>query len=115
MSKGKSRSIRSLPKTYQKGDKNAYFREELQELKRTPPTVTSESDIDSITLDLNKLGGLSSSSSLSWSDEYESETTKMVHEELERIDRVLRGEEPIPPEYDRDEFEQWMTFFPNVR
>lgn len=74
-----------------------------------------DSDVESIILDLNKLGGLSSSSSLSWSDDYETETTKKVYDELRRLDRVLKGEETIPPNYDKDECEQWMTRFPNLR
>lgn len=76
---------------------------------------SSDSDIESITLDLNKLSGLSSSSSLSWSDDhYESETSKKVYDELNKIDQVLRGEAPIPSCYDKDEFEQWMNLFPNL-
>lgn len=74
-----------------------------------------DSDIESIILDLNKLGGLSSSSSLSWSDDYETETTKKVYDELKRLDRVIKAEEPIPPNYDKEECEQWMTHFPNLR
>lgn len=75
----------------------------------------SDSDMESITLDLNKLSGLSSSSSLSWSDDhYETETSKKVYDELIKIDQVLRGEEDIPSYYDRDEFEEWMNLFPNL-
>lgn len=76
---------------------------------------TVESDTESITLDLNKLSGLSSSSSLSWSDDYETETTKKVYDELRRLDRVLKGEEPIPPDYNMEECKEWMDYFPNLR
>lgn len=76
---------------------------------------TLDSDVESIILDLNKLGGLSSSSSLSWSDDYETETTKKVFDELKVLDRVLKGEIPIPLKCDKEEYEEWMDFFPNLR
>lgn len=76
---------------------------------------TVESDVESIILDLNKLSGLSSSSSLSWSDDYETETTKKVYDELKRLDSVLKGEEPIPSDYDMEECTEWMKYFPNLR
>ncbi|VEN46420.1 unnamed protein product [Callosobruchus maculatus] len=78
------------------------------------PTFASDSDVDSISLELSKLGGFSSSSSLSWSDEYDSDTSKKIQEELQLINRVLQGEEDIPPHFDKDEFEQWMSAFPNL-
>ncbi|KAJ8958266.1 hypothetical protein NQ318_017410 [Aromia moschata] len=142
MSKIRNRSVKTLPydlsnlltvshknkyrTNYQEVD---YFGENIQDVNTTPPhmpfpskdippqsfSALSSGDVDSITLELNKLSGLSSSSSLSWSDEYESETTKKVQDELERMDRVLRGEEPIPPHYDKDEYEQWMNIFPDLR
>ncbi|KAG5861643.1 hypothetical protein JTB14_025657 [Gonioctena quinquepunctata] len=59
-------------------------------------------------------GGSSSSSSLGWSDEYEGSTTKKVYEELKRMNSVLRGEEVLPPHYDKEEYEQWMKTFPNI-
>lgn len=76
---------------------------------------TIDSDIESIILDLNKLGGLSSSSSLSWSDGYETETSKKVYDELKKLDQVLKGDEPIPASYDKEECQEWMQCFPNLR
>lgn len=81
----------------------------------TKEDKTVDSDVESLILDLNNLGGLSSSSSLSWSDDYETETTKKVYDELKRLDRVLKGEEPIPTNYDQVECEEWMNFFSNIR
>lgn len=75
---------------------------------------TVDSDVESIILDLNKLGGLSSSSSLSWSDDYEAETTRKVYDELKRLDMVLKGEVPIPSNYDEEECKEWMDCFPNL-
>ncbi|KAJ8911961.1 hypothetical protein NQ315_012772 [Exocentrus adspersus] len=141
MSKTRNRSVKILPHNFssllQKLSENSndennahvdYFGENIKDVNiRSPYTpllneaaenifcnTNCNSEVDSITLDLNKLSGLSSSSSLSWSDEYESEISKKVLEELERMDRVLRREEPIPPYYDRDEYEQWMNTFPNI-
>lgn len=141
MSKTRNRSVKILPhdfssllQKFSENNKNTknrnvdYFGENIQDVNihspytplfsEIPPQsfpTTSNSEIDSITLDLNKLSGLSSSSSLSWSDEFESETSQKVLDELERMDRVLRREEPIPPHYDKDEYEQWMNTFPNIR
>lgn len=77
--------------------------------------TTLDSDVESIILDLNKLSGLSSSSSLSWSDDYEKETTKKIYDELKRLNSVLKGDEPIPPDYDMEECNEWMNYFPNLR
>ncbi|CAH1959338.1 unnamed protein product [Acanthoscelides obtectus] len=90
---------------------------DYQNVERTPritPTFTSDSDVDSISLELSKLGGLSSSSSLSWSDEYDSDMSKKIQEELELMNRMLQGKEEIPARYDKKEFRQWMTTFPNL-
>ncbi|XP_018573861.1 uncharacterized protein LOC108912917 [Anoplophora glabripennis] len=139
MSKSRNRSVKILPHDFSsliqkfsednKEMKNRnldYFGENIQDVNIQSPytplfteipqsfSATSNSEIDSITLDLNKLSGLSSSSSLSWSDEYESEISQKVLNELERMDRVLRREEPIPLHYDKDEYEQWMNTFPNI-
>ncbi|KAF2894171.1 hypothetical protein ILUMI_12004 [Ignelater luminosus] len=58
--------------------------------------------------------GKSSSSSVSWSDEFDTEATQHVQNELERMERVLQGKEPIPPHYNRDEYEQWIKTFPQL-
>lgn len=139
MSKSRNRSVKILPHDFssliQKFSENKemknrnldYFGENVQDVNIQSPytplfsetpqsfSATSNSEIDSITLDLNKLSGLSSSSSLSWSDEYDSEISQKVLNELERMDRVLQREEPIPLHYDKDEYEQWMNTFPNIR
>nr|CAH7726994.1 unnamed protein product [Callosobruchus chinensis] len=86
----------------------------VQTTPKASPTFASDSDVDSISLELSKLGGLSSSSSLSWSDEYDSDTSKKIQEELQLINRVLKGEEEIPSHFDKDEFQQWMTTFPHL-
>lgn len=56
----------------------------------------------------------SSSSSLSWSEEIEGESTELVQIELERMERVLQGLEPIPAHYDRSEYELWIKQFPQL-
>lgn len=56
----------------------------------------------------------SSSSSLSWSDEYEVEQSKKVLEELNRLDKVFRRIEPIPSDYDAEEIEEWLECFPGL-
>ncbi|EEZ97383.1 uncharacterized protein LOC657163 [Tribolium castaneum] len=90
-----------------------YFGEEVtQESEKTQ--VLSSDDSDVILASVRDWGSKSSSSSLSWGEEYKSEASKQVKEELERMDRVLRGEEPIPSHYDQEEYQEWMQFFPNL-
>lgn len=59
--------------------------------------------------------GRSSSSSISWTDEFDAEATHLVAKEYERMQRVLEGLEPIPSHYNRDEYEQWIQTFPQLR
>lgn len=91
------------------------FRDKFDLQMTTEADETVDRDIESIIFDLNKLGGLSSSSSLSWSDGYETETTRKVYGELKKLDKVLKGEEPIPASYDKEECEEWMKCFPKLR
>nr|CAI5823979.1 unnamed protein product [Callosobruchus analis] len=123
MPKFRNRNVSGLPSNvFSKGidDHTHYFGKSSRigdhqnVTPKTSPTFGSDSDVDSIYLELSKLGGFSSSSSLSWSDEYDSDTSKKIQEELQLINRVLQGEEDIPAHFDRDEFEQWMTNFPNL-
>ncbi|XP_030758909.1 uncharacterized protein LOC115884459 [Sitophilus oryzae] len=72
---------------------------------------TFDSDLEDI-FDL-KLSGVSSSSSLSWSDDYDSEVNKKVQTELEKIDRCFQGFD-VPLAYDKAEIEEWRTFFPHL-
>lgn len=91
------------------------FRDKFHLQMTTEGDETVDSDIESIILDLNNLGGLSSSSSLSWSDDYETETSKKVYDELKKLDQVLKGDEPIPASYDKEECQEWMQCFPKLR
>lgn len=109
-------SIFSLPHRTDDNTNNVDNNEKFSNfLIKSEEDKTFESDIESIILDLNKLGGLSSSSSLSWSDDYETETTKKVYDELNRLDKVFKGEESIPPNYDSEECQEWMEYFPYLR
>jgi len=66
-------------------------------------------------LDLNtKPSGLSSSSSLSWSEDYEVEVTKKVQVELEKLHKAFQGSGKVPPPQDPEEIEEWKHFFPNL-
>ncbi|XP_071050885.1 uncharacterized protein [Onthophagus taurus] len=57
----------------------------------------------------------SSSSSLSWGEDCEQEATLRVKDEYERMHRVLKGLDPIPPNYDKDEYKLWIKTFPSLR
>lgn len=57
----------------------------------------------------------SSSSSISWAEENDTETTSMVQQEYERMENVLQGLEDIPPYYDCEEYELWINTFPCLR
>ncbi|KAB0801937.1 hypothetical protein PPYR_04123 [Photinus pyralis] len=83
--------------------------------RRTPsPTsfdcdsLTNESDLDIVSF------GKSSSSSISWSDDFDGEATIKVQCELERMERVLQGKEAIPPHYNKQEYKQWIDTFPQI-
>ncbi|KAJ8980753.1 hypothetical protein NQ317_013758 [Molorchus minor] len=135
MSKIRNRSVKVLPyelsnvltssssNTFGKGCQEVnYFGENIQDVDASSPymplsresprsvSALTSGDMDSITLELNKLSGLSSSSSLSWSDEYESDTSK---KDTRRAGKN-GPKEPIPSHYDRDEYEEWMNTFPNL-
>lgn len=56
----------------------------------------------------------STSSSPSWSDENDGDSSNKIQFELERMDRVLRGIEPIPLQYDVEEYKEWMETFPSL-
>ncbi|XP_076253289.1 uncharacterized protein LOC143191789 isoform X3 [Rhynchophorus ferrugineus] len=71
---------------------------------------TSSSDLEDI-FDL-KLSGISSSSSLTWSDDYDYEVSKRVQSELERIDRCFQG--IGVPTYYKEEINEWLHFFPHL-
>ncbi|KAF5295065.1 hypothetical protein FQA39_LY13216 [Lamprigera yunnana] len=71
-------------------------------------TLTNESDLDIISF------GKSSSSSISWSDDFDVEATKRVQLEFERMERILQGQEPIPSHYNKDEYKQWIKTFPQL-
>lgn len=57
----------------------------------------------------------SSSSSVSWAEENDTETTHMVQQEYEKMEKVLQGLEDIPPYYDFEEYELWINTFPCLR
>ncbi|XP_076253288.1 uncharacterized protein LOC143191789 isoform X2 [Rhynchophorus ferrugineus] len=59
-----------------------------------------------------KLSGISSSSSLTWSDDYDYEVSKRVQSELERIDRCFQG--IGVPTYYKEEINEWLHFFPHL-
>ncbi|XP_050305684.1 uncharacterized protein LOC126742876 [Anthonomus grandis grandis] len=88
--------------------------ERLLDLESPPnySVSTNSGDLEGI-LDLGvKLSGLSSSSSLSWSEDYESEVGKKVQSELEKLDRLFQGLDEDPSPYDLQEIHEWKQFFP---
>jgi hypothetical protein len=95
-----------------------YFGEEIKAnspIFEKTHALSSDDSLDAILSSVRDVGNSkSSSSSLSWGEEYKSDASKQVRAELERMDRVLRGEEPIPANYDAEEYEEWMEFFPNL-
>ncbi|RZC40563.1 hypothetical protein BDFB_008194 [Asbolus verrucosus] len=124
----RNRNIRTLPLDNlalfkhpppEASQEKLYFGEEIPKdnspiFERTH-ILSSDDSLDTILTGLKDLStGKSSSSSLSWGDEYKSEASKQVRNELERMDRVLQGLEPIPPNYDEEEYKEWMEFFPNL-
>ncbi|CAG9768743.1 unnamed protein product [Ceutorhynchus assimilis] len=117
-SKRKSRSVLTLPSTTEKRLQNSLniLEENINNDQGTPTnsSSTNTSDLEDM-LDLRlKLSGLSSSSSLSWSEDYESEVAKKVESELEKLDRIFQGTENETTNYDLDEIAEWKQFFPNV-
>ncbi|XP_025828913.1 uncharacterized protein LOC112904031 isoform X2 [Agrilus planipennis] len=56
----------------------------------------------------------SSSSSLSGYEDFETEATHKVENELIQMNKVLQKEVPILDHYDKEEYEQWMHMFPDV-
>ncbi|KAF5273020.1 hypothetical protein FQR65_LT04762 [Abscondita terminalis] len=71
-------------------------------------SLTNESDLDILSF------GKSSSSSISWSDDFDVDATKRVQQEFERMERILQGKEPIPLHYNKDEYKQWISTFPQL-
>ena len=119
----RNRSIRTLPLDNlsilkhplpdHKYSEKLYFGEEIPKAVFNEAQFLSSGDSD-ILVSVRDVGSKSSSSSLSWGEEYKSEASKKLREELERMDGVLRGAEPIPDHYDKEEYEEWMHFFPNL-
>ncbi|XP_049821281.1 uncharacterized protein LOC109595400 isoform X2 [Aethina tumida] len=115
MSKFRNRSIRTLPKHVIKDCKTArgehshehYFGENVDDDSSEYVSTISSSK------DNQDFKDLSSSSQMSFNDFYEDRTAK-VNEELRRLDRILKGLEPVPSYYSQDEFDQWMTTFPGL-
>lgn len=71
-------------------------------------SLTNESDLDIISF------GKSSSSSISWSEDFDGEATIKVQRELEQMERVLQGKETIPSHYNKQEYKQWIDTFPQI-
>lgn len=78
-------------------------------------SYTSSDEHDRIPSGILDFGATSSSSSQDWTEEFDSEATVKVLEEFKRMEMVLCGFKPIPKNYDRDEYQQWMTTFPKSR
>ncbi|XP_066248367.1 uncharacterized protein [Euwallacea similis] len=72
---------------------------------------TDVSDLEDFGIQVTEL---SSSSSLSWSEEFESETSKKLQSELERLDRIVHGTELDCSPYDVSEINEWKSFFPHL-
>ncbi|ERL91900.1 uncharacterized protein LOC109541476 [Dendroctonus ponderosae] len=120
----KSRSITSYHKSFsaaegidfsnfQQSALDSCLGEELKDGLGTAISTfsTSASELDDLGL---RLSGLSSGSSLSWSEEYESEVTRKVQLELEKIDMIFKGVENESAMYDMKEIAEWKRFFPNI-
>ncbi|KAL3278757.1 hypothetical protein HHI36_016284 [Cryptolaemus montrouzieri] len=72
-------------------------------------------ETESITSGLSEIQLIRSlSSSPSWSEDNDTEASRRVQDELDHMDRVLRGIDPIPLHYDMDEYKQWMETFPDL-
>ncbi|XP_044762412.1 uncharacterized protein LOC123319478 [Coccinella septempunctata] len=77
--------------------------------------VNNDFDTESIISGVSEIKLIKSlSSSPSWSDDNDVEGCRRVQDELEQMDRVLRGLDPIPLHYDVDEYKQWMETFPTL-
>lgn len=76
---------------------------------------SSNDTLKTVVSDYESFSADKSSTSSSWEDDYEHETTEKVSNELRRLERVLRGIEEIPSNYDDDEYELWMKTFPKDR
>ncbi|KAK5649849.1 hypothetical protein RI129_000878 [Pyrocoelia pectoralis] len=97
----------------QKLNQSAILHEEKQHAHSSSSfdcdSLTNESDLDIVSF------GKSSSSSISWSEDFDSEATLKVQNELERMERILLGKEAIPLHYNKDEYTQWIDTFPKIR
>ncbi|XP_060524346.1 uncharacterized protein LOC132700813 [Cylas formicarius] len=89
-------------------------------IRETPELYISDEggpdseEVNDLIAGRSKLVDLSSNSSLSWSNEFETEFTKKVQSKLEHLDKVVRGLE-TSQDYDIEEIEEWKTLFPNLR
>lgn len=88
-------------------------------LKNKIPDSTSSSDCDNTNSESSDFDIVSydktSSSSVSWCDDFDTEATQRVQNEFERMERVLQGLEKIPSHYNIDEYKLWMKTFPELR
>lgn len=83
---------------------------------KNPQRINNDFGTDSIISGVNEIRLMKSlSSSPSWSDDNDVDGCRRIQDELEQMDRVLRGVDPIPLHYDVDEYKQWMETFPNLR
>lgn len=98
--------------------KNAVNEMKLKEANESNELLnsTNENICLNLLIGSNSKGNLnvSSSSSLSWDDNYEIEITRKVQHELEILDKVFKNEIDIPDYYDKNEIEEWMHKFPNL-
>lgn len=107
----RNRSVRTIPVDNLKHplpDTN-YFGEQIPQ--KSPD---SDESFDAFLSNFLSSNNASSSSSLSWGTDNKNESPQLVKQELERMDKVLTGQEPIPLNYDREEYLEWMDFFPSL-
>lgn len=79
------------------------------------PKLNNDLETESIISGISEVKLIKSlSSSPSWSDDNDVDGCRRVQDELEQMDRVLRGIDPIPLHYDVDEYKQWMETFPTL-
>ncbi|KAK9878945.1 hypothetical protein WA026_003766 [Henosepilachna vigintioctopunctata] len=77
------------------------------------PSTFNDTDVESLNSGISEIKLIASlSTSPSWSDD--NEGSKQVQDELEHMDRILRGIDPIPLHFDIDEYKQWMETFPSL-
>lgn len=76
---------------------------------------SGDSDLLNYISDESSIGKTYSSSSISWAEDFEEESSKLVENELRKMDNALMGKETIPKNYEIEEYKLWMKVFSTNR